>query len=821
MAAGLRQSAPESPLLRYIIVLASVAIALLLRQALDPILGDRLPFGLFFIVVVGVAWWLGTKATLLALLLSSLAGIYLYVPPRNVFGFATIGDFLGWLIFFVVGLGSALISDARESALRELQQEAIQHQQTLADLKSKELAMTAFEETQARLAAIVEYSDDAIVSKTLEGIVVSWNKGAMKTFGYTAEDMIGTSIRRLFPPERLYEEDDFLSRLARGEHIDHFETVRVRKDGQQINISVTLSPIRDASGKIIGASKIARDITERKRHEQRTDFLLKLSTALSRALTSREITNLITKQAIEGLGASVSAISLLTEEGTALEMLSLNGTSADIAEKYRRTPLDFQMLLNEAVRTNRMIWIETQPELFARYPLLKDDIERNRSRSSISIPLRIDEKPIGGILISFPTEKRCNSDEEAFLKTLALLCGQSLERARLYEAEQRERALAEALRDTVVSLSRTWELSQIFDTILENIDSVVQHDMADIMLLKNGVARIVRSHRYAQHGLVHSEAEMENFSLTIADIGHMQWVVEQKRPWLIEDTQTHPTWVKLHTNDLIRSTLIVPILVGGEITGFLNVDSLTPYAYTLEDAEHLQVFANYAAVAIRNAQLYQQALTLAAQEERQRIARDLHDSVNQTLFSANVIAEALPRLWEIRPERARTQTSVLYELIRGATAEMRVLLVELRPESLVKTDLGELLTHLTYALPGRSDIELSIVLKGESGLLPPEVQIAFYRVAQETLNNVIKHSQATDSRIRLYRTGKHVTLTITDNGAGFDMGQVSGGIGLKSMQERAASIHAAFSVKSRVGRGTQIRLVWNAPKVLPSRLRIE
>lgn len=120
-----------------------------------------------------------------------------------------------------------------------------------------------------RLAAIVESADDAIISKTLEGIVTSWNKGAERIFGYTAEEVIGKHISILFPPEYVDEEPQILARLRKGEKIEHYETVRRRKDGQLLDISLTVSPIRDSEGKIIGASKIARDITERKAHELR------------------------------------------------------------------------------------------------------------------------------------------------------------------------------------------------------------------------------------------------------------------------------------------------------------------------------------------------------------------------------------------------------------------------------------------------------------------------------------------------------------------------------------------------------------------------
>jgi PAS domain S-box-containing protein len=115
------------------------------------------------------------------------------------------------------------------------------------------------------LSAIIETCDDAIVSKDLHSIVTSWNQSAERMFGYTAEDMVGQSIERLFPPDRLDEEALIIGRISRGERVSHFETIRIRKDGRPVEVSLTISPIRDAEGKIVGASKIARDITEAKR----------------------------------------------------------------------------------------------------------------------------------------------------------------------------------------------------------------------------------------------------------------------------------------------------------------------------------------------------------------------------------------------------------------------------------------------------------------------------------------------------------------------------------------------------------------------------
>jgi PAS domain S-box-containing protein len=129
------------------------------------------------------------------------------------------------------------------------------------------------EDLRGRLAAIVDSSDDAIVSKTLDGVITSWNRGAERTFGWTAAEAVGRHITLIIPEERWAEEDDVLARIRRGERIDHYETVRVTKDGRRLDISLTVSPLRDGSGRIVGASKIGRDITERRRMEEERERL--------------------------------------------------------------------------------------------------------------------------------------------------------------------------------------------------------------------------------------------------------------------------------------------------------------------------------------------------------------------------------------------------------------------------------------------------------------------------------------------------------------------------------------------------------------------
>ncbi|MGC2467071.1 MAG: PAS domain S-box protein [Candidatus Acidiferrum sp.] len=154
------------------------------------------------------------------------------------------------------------------SSLGKFASSAYQIHGALESLKLQEVERKSADRVTGLLAAIVDSSDDAIVSKSLDGFVTSWNKSAERLFGYTAEEAVGQHITLIVPADRRHEESTILERLKRGERVDHFETVRISKNGKMLDVSLTISPVRDAAGSVVGASKVARDITERKRTEQ-------------------------------------------------------------------------------------------------------------------------------------------------------------------------------------------------------------------------------------------------------------------------------------------------------------------------------------------------------------------------------------------------------------------------------------------------------------------------------------------------------------------------------------------------------------------------
>ena len=284
------------------------------------------------------------------------------------------------------------------------------------------------------------------------------------------------------------------------------------------------------------------------------------------------------------------------------------------------------------------------------------------------------------------------------------------------------------------------------------------------------------------------------------------------------------------------SWMWVPLAVQGRLIGGLGVAHTRQDYFTAHHASLTLSMANQVAITMVNAELYEQARALAALQERQSLARNLHDAVNQSLFSAGLIAEVLPRLWERDQDEARQSLEDIRRLTRGALAEMRELLAELRPSVLTDSSLGDLLHQLANAFTGRTNTLVAVNSAGDH-VLPSGIQVAFYRICQEALNNIAKHAGASHVEIDLqYETGESdepgtpqaplpvqqtgfpgvaivssVEMFIRDDGHGFDQGEttVPGHYGLRMMHERAEAVGALLTFTSQVGHGTKITLCWS------------
>jgi two-component system sensor histidine kinase/response regulator len=208
--------------------------------------------------------------------------------------------------------------------------------------------------------------------------------------------------------------------------------------------------------------------------------------------------------------------------------------------------------------------------------------------------------------------------------------------------------------------------------------------------------------------------------------------------------------------------------------------------------------------------VYQQAQKLAALRERERLARDLHDAVSQTLFSASVMAETLLLHQHDQPDKIESGLEQIYHLTRTALAEMRVLLLELRPETLMRASLSSLLEQLGSILKTRANVNV-VIETDEQAVLPQDAHITFYRIAQETMNNIARHAHATDVYIMFDSQPERAELVIEDNGRGFRRDDlIPGHFGLLNMQERADKIGAELVIDSLPDHGSRIALMWRS-----------
>jgi PAS domain S-box-containing protein len=249
----------------YLAVAVAVIAAVVVRLILHAWVSEGLPFLPFFIAVVATSTYGGFGPGLLAAALSTIAASWV-VPPE----WLAVGDVsaTGALMrFFVVGAVVAWLNDRLRQA-RTVQEHAA------ARIAAQEESLRDADLAHRRLAAIVESSDDSILGLDMNGVITSWNRGAERLYGYTAAEAVGQPVTIVIPPERIDDEERMLASLRIGDRVEQFETERVRKDGSRFDVSVTLSPIRDGSGRVTGASKIARDITDRRRAERVREELL-------------------------------------------------------------------------------------------------------------------------------------------------------------------------------------------------------------------------------------------------------------------------------------------------------------------------------------------------------------------------------------------------------------------------------------------------------------------------------------------------------------------------------------------------------------------
>lgn len=285
-------------------------------------------------------------------------------------------------------------------------------------------------------------------------------------------------------------------------------------------------------------------------------------------------------------------------------------------------------------------------------------------------------------------------------------------------------------------------------------------------------------------------------------------VLEKKGPVVCHDAAADPRTDKEVVRLLgIKSILAVPFVVKGRVVAVAMLATFDrPYAFTAEQIELAQGIAGTVALAIENARLYGQAREKAALEERARLARELHDSVTQSLYSMTLFAEAARRQADAgKLDTVRAHLGELGEAAQQALKEMRLLVYQLRPAALEREGLVGALRARLEAVERRAGVEAELSVKGE-GVLPRELEEGLYRIAQEALNNALKHAHAGSVLVSLRLGEDCVELEVRDDGRGFVPGETTAGMGLANMRERARALGGELEIASAPGEGTAVRV---------------
>jgi PAS domain S-box-containing protein len=386
--------------------------------------------------------------------------------------------------------------------------------------------------------------------------------------------------------------------------------------------------------------------------------------------------------------------------------------------------------------------------------------------------------------------------------------------------EERTRELSMLL-DVSATIGSTLDLPLLLQLILEQLRQVVEYDGASVLILEGDELRNVAHRGPISHQMqtqIHISREqageiweaMEGLEpLVINDVLGDTWLAQAFRQAFGEYLEREMRYV--------RTWVGVPLMVQERLTGWLSLHHSEPKAYAQHHVTLAQTIANQAATAIENAQLYGQARRLAALEERQRLARDLHDSVSQVLYGIGLGARTAGTLLEraaITPELKSSLAEPLdyvLSLAEAGLAEMRALIFELRPDSLEREGLVAALTRQAAAARVRHRLDVHTDFCQEPAL-PFEAKETLYRISQEALNNVVKHAQATRVDIRLREDEGTIVLEVEDDGVGFDpQREYHGHMGLNSMRERAAQLGGVLLVVSKAGQGAVVRARVPAP----------
>ncbi len=675
------------------------------------------------------------------------------------------------------------------------------------------------------------------------------NKRALRMFGISAE-----AARYLDPMnERMLEDavKEFPIYLAgtgepyprerspvqlalKGEQV-RADDIEVVVDGQMVPLEVLASPIYDDKGRLQFAVTAFRDIGDRVRLQGTLDAIYKLGRDLALIPDEEAIGRRVVEEVHHLLDFELVGLGL-ADHPTGQLIYGAGILGIDEFEGVLRLPLDGEKPKSISAHVYRTGEPMNVPDV-SKEPLYHTETQEWEGRSELCVPIRVGDRILGVLNAESRELNRFSRDDEKLLQTLADQCGVAVENARLYakvkeelierrrierQLQQHQEQLEEQVMVRTAKLSEASERlatlndasrvlgvvstdpEQIYEAIHRAVSWLMPAQIFTITMLdhQNGYAEDV----YVANQQGPNSENQYTLSRSFAD-----YMLHLGQSLRIEDVQLFSEKVSPISGFLrenTRSALAVLLPGAGKPMGVMLAQCDACAGYSEEDVKILEMLAAHAATAIENAQLYRVAQRAAADEERQRLARHLHDSVTQSLYSLTLMTNG----WAAMSEKGELKNPAdsfrqLERLGVQALNEMRLLIHQLRPPVLEETGLIGALQERLEAVEHRVGLETQLVTEGDVEGLPRQVEEELFHITQEALNNALRHADASNIWVRLAVVNGSARLAIEDDGCGFDPANENGGLGLTTMRERAESVGGELKLATGSGKGTVVEVL--------------
>ena len=664
------------------------------------------------------------------------------------------------------------------------------------DVTAHRQAEHALRRERDLVSAILDTAGALVVVLDLEGRIVRFNRACEQTTGYSCDEVEGKCFWELFLlPEETEPVKAVFSQLAAGQFPSTHENYWITKDGRRRLIVWSNTALLSEEGSVDFVIGTGIDITERRRAE---DAL---------------------RQAYEGLEIRV-------QKRTA-ELSRVNQALRESEERFRLAfeHAPFGMAL---VGTDGGFWQVNQSLCkmlgYSEQELLHKTFQELTFVDDLDVgvelfqDLKAGRRDFGWLEIRYVSK-----DGHLIWVQLTISVVRDPQGKPAYLVSQfqdlTERVLARQTLEERVA-ARTRELSALYDVTavasasldLETVLEQSLNRVLEVMSCETGGIHLWdEAHETFQLAVWRGvPAEMAEASAGLARGSSLvDWVISHGELLVVTDMARHPAafpsadqWPGTH------AYVGAPIHAKGQVLGVLSVIGAPGRQFSAEEVALLASIADQVGVAVENARLYQRTEQVAVLEERERLARELHDSVTQSLYSSNLMVETAHRAANAGDlQRAGAYLRRLGEITQAALKEMRLLVYELRPPVLEQERLTGALQKRLDAVEGRTGVEARLLTEGDVNL-PAAVEEALYRIAQEALNNALKHATATDVEVLIRADEAQVLLEVTDNGCGFDpeAARNAGGMGLISMHQRAELVGGVLSIHSAPGEGTRVQV---------------